>query len=332
MANQEVHVIFGTGPVGQAVARELVKRGKAVKMINRSGQMPEGVPDSVSVIAGDVSDVNVAKQLAQGATHVYQCTNPPYDKWPELFPALQASTLEAAAGAGAKYIVMDNVYAYGDPNGQPITEDLPYNAHTKKGQVRAQMAKDALAAHQSGKVRVTIARASDFYGTGVVDSAAGDRVFGFALEGKAASVTGNLDAKHSYTYIEDIGKALVILGERDEALGQAWHVPNDQPRITQRQFADLVYREVGQPVKASGVSRSMMRLAGLFVPGARETVEMMYEFERPFVVDSTRFETTFGVSATPIAQAIETTLAWYRRQTSPADAESGPIDRQPAAA
>src|SRR5512143_1552061 len=116
MTNQELHVIFGTGPVGQAAARELVKRGKAVKMINRSGKRPEGVPEQVTVVAGDVFDVNTARVLAQGATHVYQGTNPPYDKWPEQFPALQANTLEAAAAMGAKYIVMENVYMYGDPN------------------------------------------------------------------------------------------------------------------------------------------------------------------------------------------------------------------------
>jgi len=268
MANQELHVIFGTGPVGQAVARELVKRGKMVKMVNRSGKRPEGMPDNVNVVAGDVSDVNVAKQLAQGASHVYQCSNPPYDKWPELFPTLQANTLEAASAAGAKYIVMENVYMYGDTAGLPITEDLPYNAQTKKGKVRAQMAKDVLAAHQAGKVRATIARASDFYGPGVLDSAAGDRVFGFALEGKAASVTGNLDAKHSYTYIEDIGKALVILGDRDEALGQAWHVPNAQVTTT-REFINLIFTELKQPPKMSAMGKLMLRIGGIFIPAAR---------------------------------------------------------------
>jgi uncharacterized protein YbjT (DUF2867 family) len=119
MANQELHAIFGTGPVGQAVARELVKRGKMVKMVNRSGKKPGGVPEGVTVVAGDVFDANAAKALAQGATHVYQCTNPPYDKWPEQFPTLQANTLEAAASVGAKYIVMENLYMYGDTNGQP---------------------------------------------------------------------------------------------------------------------------------------------------------------------------------------------------------------------
>lgn len=311
MANQELHVIFGTGPVGQAVARELVKRGKTAKMVNRSGKRPGGVPDGVTVMAGDVFDVNVAKTLAHGATHVYQCTNPPYDKWPEQFPALQASTLAAAASAGAKYLVMENVYMYGDTNGQPIREDSPYHAHTKKGRVRAQMAKDVLAAHQAGQVRAASARASDFYGPGVLSSAAGDRMFGFAVEGKAASAAGNLDAKHSYTYIEDIGTALVILGERDEALGQVWHVPNADATTT-RQFVNLIFEELQQPARMSAVSQRMMRLAGLFIPGARETVEMFYEFEKDFVVDSSKFTRTFGLQATAYREAIKHTVAWYK--------------------
>ena len=248
MANQELHVIFGTGPVGQATARELVKRGKSVKMVNRSGKRPGGVPEDVAVVAGDVFDAALAKELAHGATHVYQCTNPPYDKWPEQFPTLQANTLEAAAAAGAKYIVMDNVYLYGDTHGQPIREDLPYNAHNKKGSLRARMAKDVLAAHQSGKVRATMARASDFYGPGVLDSAAGDRMFGFAVEGKAANVAGNLDAKHSFTYINDVGRALVILGEHDEAQGRAWHVPNADVTTT-RQFINMIFEELKQPAE-----------------------------------------------------------------------------------
>ncbi len=311
MANSELHVIFGTGPVGQATARELVKRGKTVKMVNRSGQKPAGVPAGVTVVAGDVFDVAMAKELAKGATHVYQCTNPAYEEWVQKFPTLQANTLEAAAAAGAKYIVMDNVYMYGDTNGQPIREDLPYNATNKKGTLRAKMAKDLMAAHQSGKVRVTVARAADFYGPAVLGSAAGDRMFGFAVQGKAASATGNLDAKHSFTYIEDVGKALAILGERDEALGKVWLVPNAEV-LTTRQFVNLIFEELKQPVKVSAMGKLMMQLGGLFVPAARETVEMMYEFEKDFVVDGSLFTKTFGLKATPYREGIKATVAWYK--------------------
>ncbi len=311
MTNQELHIIFGTGPVGRAVARELVERRKAIKMVNRSGKRPDGVPDGVPVIAGDVFDAALTKEVARCASHVYQCTNPAYHEWVEKFPTLQANTLEAAASASAKYIVMENMYMYGDTNGRPITEDLPYNAHNKKGSLRARMAHDVLAAHQSGKVRAAIARASDFYGPGVLESAAGNRMFGFAVEGKAASAAGNLDAKHTYSYIDDVGKALAMLGESDEALGQVWHVPNAEATTT-RQFINLIFDELGRPAKMSAVSKPMMRLAGLFIPGARETVEMLYEFEKDFVVDSSKFTEAFGLPATPYRTGIQATVAWYR--------------------
>jgi nucleoside-diphosphate-sugar epimerase len=312
MANPELHVIFGTGPVGQAVARELVQRGKQVKMINRSGKKPEGALDGVAMAAGDVFDVQIAKNLAQGATHLYQCTNPPYDKWPEQFPTLQANTLEAAASAGAKYIVTDNLYMYGDTNGQPLREDSPYLAHTRKGKVRKEMAETVMAAHRSGKVRAAVARASDYYGPRAVNSAAGERMFGFAVQGKAASVPGNLDLPHTYTYIEDFARALVILGERDEALGQVWHVPNAETRTT-RQFVTMIYEELGEPARMSGMGRLLMSIGGLFIPAAREVVEMMYEFEKPFVVDSSKFTQAFGMQGTPLREAIKTTVEWYQQ-------------------
>jgi nucleoside-diphosphate-sugar epimerase len=311
MTSQKLHVVFGTGPLGRSVVNELVRRSKSVRMVSRSGKLAE-VPQGVELVAGDLYNANVVRDLTQGAAVAYQCAQPHYWEWPQKFPPLQAAIIEGLTGAGTKLVIGENTYMYGDTDGKPLTEDLPSAAHTRKGQVRAAMSQAALAAHKAGKVRVALGRGSDFFGPWVLDSGFGDRVFYPALAGKAASFAGKLDLPHTATYIEDFGKALVILGERDEALGQAWHVPNDRPQLTQRQFAELVYRETGHPLKASGMGKTMMRIGGLFIPGARETVEMMYEFEKPFVVDSSKFGRTFGVKATPIEQAIQTTVAWYR--------------------
>jgi len=307
----ELHVVYGTGPLGRAVVEELVRRGKTVRVVSRSGMMPEA-PQGVELVAGDLNDAGDVRRLTQGADVAYQCAQPHYWEWPEKFPPLQASIIEGLADTGTKLVIAENCYMYGDPDGKPLTEDLPYNAHTRKGRVRAAMSEAALAAHRSGKVRAAIGRGSDFFGPWALGSSHGERVFYPALMGKTASFGGKLDLPHTATYIGDFGKALVLLGERDEALGQAWHVPSDRPQITQRQFAELLYRETGHPVKASGVSKPMMALAGLFIPGARESVEMLYEFEKPFVVDSSKFEQMFGVKATPIEEAIRVTVDWYR--------------------
>ncbi len=207
----------------------------------------------------------------------------------------------------------DNLYMYGPVQG-PMREDLPSAATTRKGRARAQVAEMVLEAHRSGRVPATIGRASDFFGPWVRDSLMGDRVFGPALAGKAAQLTGNIDLPHTVSFIGDFGRALALLGERDEALGQVWHIPNDQPQISQRDFTSLIFEELGKPAKMSTMGAGMMRLGGLFIPAARETVEMMYEFEKPFVVDSSKFARTFAMAPTPLRDSIRSTLDWYRTQ------------------
>lgn len=304
----ELHVILGTGPVGKSIARELVKLGKTVRMVNRSGKAAE-LPASVEVVKGDVYNAANVAELTKGAVTVYQCAQPAYYEWAEKFPPLQAAVLEGVTKSGARLVVMENVYMYGDPNGRPITENLPYDVHTKKGKVRAAMSEALMAADKAGKVRVAIGRASDFIGPEYYIGA--DQLIYPAIAGKTANAVGNLDVLHSFTFVPDIGKAMAILGTHDEAFGHVWHIPSPAP-LTQRQLAELVYKEAGQPVKVRGAGRLILSLLGLFNPNVREIVEMLYEFEKPFILDSTKFEKTFGMKATPIEQAVRETVAYFK--------------------
>jgi nucleoside-diphosphate-sugar epimerase len=133
-----------------------------------------------------------------------------------------------------------------------------------------------------------------------------------AVQGKAAEGWGDLDAPHTYTFIDEFGKSLVVLGERDEALGQAWHIPNAET-VSTRRFIELIFEDLGQPVKIKSMGRLMMAFGGLFIPSARESVEMMYEFEKPFIVDDSKYIKAFGNHATPLRDAIHQTVAWYRQ-------------------
>jgi nucleoside-diphosphate-sugar epimerase len=309
---RELHVVFGTGPVGMSVMDELVQRGpRRVRMVNRSGAAR--APDGVEVVGGDATDEAFTREASEGASVVYFALNPPYNKWPELFPRLQAGVLEGAASAGAKLIAMENLYMYGPTDGRPITEDLPYAPNTRKGRVRATMSKELMEAHRSGRVRVAIGRASDFFGPRVITSAAGEQVFGRAVEGKSAQVAGDPDQPHTYTYVPDIGKGLVILGEREEALGRAWHLPSPET-LTTRQFVEMIFEEVGKPARVQAAPKIVLRAIGLFNPAIRETIEMLYEFEEPFVVDHSRFEREFGEQATLLREAIQHTVRWYREE------------------
>jgi nucleoside-diphosphate-sugar epimerase len=306
------HVIFGTGAVGVATYEALRRRGESVRLVNRSGHAP--VPDDAEVVGGDARDPSFTSAAARGARVVYQTLNPPYTEWTAQFPALQAGVLAAARATGARLVSMENVYMYGRPAGRPLTEDRSYDAHTTKGQLRGRMARELLANHKAGRVEVTIGRASDYFGPGGgAQSNLGDRVFAAALAGKTASVLGDLDQPHTYSYIPDIGEGLAVLGEHPDAPGEVWHLPNDPDTLTTRQLVDIVYRHARQQrTKVRVMPLLMLRSVGLFNPTVRELLEMQYQFDEPFIVDSSKMTTKLGATATPNDQALADTLATYR--------------------
>ena len=173
------------------------------------------------------------------------------------------------------------------------------------------MAHDLLDAHRSGKLRVTIGQASDYFGPRGLLSAMGERVFYPAIGGKKAQVMGDPDQPHSYSYVPDIANGLVTLADHDEADGAAWHLPN-APAITTRNFINKVYAAAGHEPQIQAMSRVMVSVVGVFNGQVRELKDMLYEFEEPFVVDSSRFESAFGVHGTPLAEAIPATVEWFK--------------------
>ncbi len=308
--NLEKNLVIGTGPLGLAVIRQLLARGKSARAVNKSGKA--AVPDNVEVIPGDITDPKFSRTVGGLASVIYLCAKPPYNEMADRFQPIMDGAIRVAAAAQARLIYADSLYAYG-PVAGPLTEDLPYAATGRKGKARAKIAELLMAAHEAGTIQAAIGRASDFFGPGVLQSTVGERVFGFALAGKAASVTGDLDALHTYTFIEDFASALVTLGQHQEALGQVWHVPSAET-LTTRQFVSLIFEQLGSPPRIQAVPRWLLSLVGIFDPLVREVSEVLYQTEQPFVVDHSKYERAFGAVTTPHPEAIRRTLDWYRQR------------------
>jgi nucleoside-diphosphate-sugar epimerase len=272
------------------------------------------MPEGVEIAAADLSDARQAIDAARGAAVVYQALNPPYDRWPEMFPPLQRAALEAARAAGARYVSIDNLYGYGPFDGT-LTERTPQKPNTKKGRLRAAMTREVLEAHARGDVRAVVLQSSDYYGPGVTMSQFGARTFPPMLAGKPADIAGSASMPHSYAYIEDVGRAAAVLGTRDEAIGRIWFAPH-APAMTQRAMIEEACRQLGIAPRLRVISPMMMRLAGLFVPAARESVEMLYQYMAPWVVSSADIESAFGLTPTAIAEGLRRTLQWYRERVS----------------
>jgi nucleoside-diphosphate-sugar epimerase len=312
MSNEQ-HVIFGTGPVGCWIARELRKLNIPVRAVNRSGQHPDLMPSDVEIVVADASNTAEAIAAAKGAAVLYQALNPPYHQWDEYFPGLQAAALTAASAVGARYVSIDNLYMYDAANA--MTENSPIVPRSKKGELRAQMAEAVMAAHQRGDIRATVLRSSDYFGPGVLGSALGEMVFGNLVLGKKAQVGGSAVMPHSFAYIEDVGRAAVTISTRDDALGKVWIAPH-APARTQGEMVEIACKVLGIKPQMTVISPTVMWLVGLFVPGARATVEMMYEFTAPFIADSSHIQQTFALEPTPVDIGIERTVNWYKQHAS----------------
>ena len=305
------NVIFGTGPLGLAVARRLTSSGAQVRLVNRSGKAQ--TPGGAEVVAEDASDPAAVQRACDGAKVVFHCATHSYGQWDKVLPPIMSGIIEGAGAASARIVYGDNLYAYGPVDG-PLREDLPYRPVGPNAKARAEVATTLMNAHAAGKVRATIGRGSDFYGPYALQSKAGDVIFARGLAGKPAQVLGNSDLPHTLTFIDDFAAALVTLSQQDRALGEVWHVPSAET-LTMRRFVQMVFEELGKPARLQSVPKVLINLLALAVPPMKAVKETMYQSEEPWVVDHSKYVHAFGGQATPHQTAIAQTIAWFRGTT-----------------
>lgn len=308
------HVIVGAGTIGSGVARLLAGQGHDVRIVSRSGSGPVG--ERIERVTADASDADRLAGLTAGAVALYNCANPPYHRWATDWPPLAAALLTAAERSGAVLTVMSSLYGYG-PVDAPMTEDTPLNsAPGTKGAIRNRMWSDALAAHGAGRIRMTEARASDFYGPGLRTTGhLAEYSVGRLLDGRRPLLLqGDPDAPHSWTFVDDVVRTLVTLAGDERAWGRAWHVPTGPARSVNAMLAGIA-RTAGVPERRVQVLPAFaVRLGGVAVPFLRELAEVRHQFTGPFVIDSSAAQQTFGLVPTPLEDGLAGTVAWWREQ------------------
>lgn len=316
-----LQVVLGAGGgTGRAIVDELVRQGRRVRAVSR-GPIA-GLAPSVEQVGADLYDPADVMRAVGGASVVYHAAQPPYDRWADNFERMNDAVARAAGAAGARLVFADNLYMYG-PGASPMRETSPQRATDRKGSLRIRLAADLLARHERGEVEVVIGRSADYFGPHGVNTGVGERAFGAMLSGKAAAGTGSIDAEHSFSYLPDLARAIVVLGDRDEAAGHAWHLPVTDP-ITVRAFMERAAAVAGVPAKVRVDGPLMLKLAGLFVPMAREVGVVLYQWTEPFTSDWSAYEAAFGpFERTPLDEALAATIAWWRTELAARAAATG---------
>lgn len=289
------HVVIGAGPIGATVATTLAGMGHRVRVVTRSGSGPRH--PQIERIGADAADAGRLARLCTGAAAVYNCANPAYHRWATDWPPVADALLRAAERTGAVLVTTSNLYGYG-PVDAAMTEATPLAATGTKGRVRARMWLDALAAHEAGRIRATEVRGSDYLGPGS-QSQLGDRVVPRLLAGRPASILGDPEVIHTWTYTGDMARMLVTAGTDERAWGRAWHCPSPPARSARDVVAQLCELAGVPQVDVRRMSPLLIRAASPFIPLLRELPEVMHQHTRPWVMDSSAAQQTFGLQPTP---------------------------------
>lgn len=158
---------------------------------------------------------------------------------------------------------------------------------------------------ESGNLTALIARSADFYGPNIKNtSMLTETVFNNFSKGKKANWMISLNHKHSFTYTPDAGKATALLGNSDEAFNQIWHLPTAPNPLTGEEWIEDIANEMGVQPRSQVLSMFLLKILSLFVPIMKELKEMVYQYDRDYVFNSSKFEKQFDFTPTSYKEGI----------------------------
>jgi NAD dependent epimerase/dehydratase family. len=300
-------ILGANGTIGSVLTKELVKYTDKIRLVSRN---PRKVNESDELFPADLSNPAFVDQAVEGSDIVYLVLGFDYNLkvWEEKWPTLMSATINACIKHNARLVFFDNVYMYDINAISHMTEESAYNPPSRKGAVRKQISQMLMDEVKAGKLMALIARSADFYGPGNDKSFANEMVYKNFLKGSRANWFIDADKKHSFTYTPDAAKATALLGNTDDAYNTIWHLPTDKNTITGREFIELFSKEMKVSNKLVVMPMWMVKLAGIFVPVLKEMREMMYQYDRDYFFDSSKFDKRFNFKTTTYQEGVRNTV------------------------
>jgi len=294
-------ILGSTGIIGRLTAKELAKYTDKIRLVSRN---PKKVNNGDELVIADLTDISQVRNAVNGSDTVYVTAGLKYNikVWEALWPQIIKNVISTCRENKSKLVFFDNVYALGFVKG-PMKENTSLNPVSKKGHVRKLINKLIMDEVEKGKLDAMIIRSADFYGYEAL-SFVNAMVFDKLVNNKKPQWLVNDEVKHSFTYTPDAAKATALLGNTPSAFNQVWHAPSDRNALTGKEFIEICCDAAGKPKDYSVISKSMIRLLGIFNGFIKESIEMLYQNEHEYLFDSSKFENTFNFKPTTYLNGI----------------------------
>jgi len=310
--SNDLHTILGAGGViGRELMRELAAYTDRIRMVRRHPQPPSAA--GIEARAADLRNPRQVADAVRGSAVAYLVAGLPYRTavWQAEWPLIMDNVITACRQHSVRLVFFDNVYLYGRVDWL-MSEEAPVNPCSAKGEVRARIAEMLMAEIRAGNICGLIARAADFYGPDATNTFVHPMVFELLRDGKKAAWLCNGNVPHSMIFTLDAARATALLGNTKDAWGQVWHLPVHPNPPTGRQFITMVARAFHTGPRYRVLGTGLIRLVSLINANVRESMEMLYQNQYPYLIDSTKFQRRF-FAATSYLEGVEKTVRCMRR-------------------
>jgi len=303
-------ILGANGTISRLLAKELSKYTDKVRLVSRN---PRRINETDELHPADLLKPGAVDKAVEGSDVVYLTVGLEYKLkvWEHQWPLIMRDTIDACIKYNSKLVFFDNIYMYSKDAVPHMTEESPVSPASRKGSVRKHISEMLLTAERQGMITALIARSADFYGPDNKNSFVNEMVLKNLAAGKRAMWFMNADRVHSFTYTPDAAAATALLGNTPDAYGQVWHLPTESTRLTGMDFIKMCAEELKVKPRMTVLSPLMIRLLGIFIPVMREMPEMMYQYDRDYFFDSTKFTARFGITATPWLTGIRESCKSY---------------------
>lgn len=263
---------------------------------------------AIETVAADLETAEGAAKAVQGVDTVVFTVGLPYTEF-RRYPGLMKTVIDACEKAGVgRFLLVSNVYPYGLPQTELVTETHPMNPVAFKGRMRLEQ----LRAVQNSRMQWIVLHLPDFYGPEAELSYA-HMICEAASQKKPANLFTPSDTPHQFVYTPDVGPVVADLLARDTGWNESYNFAGSGI-ITVEQFARKVYQAAGQPFRHRNVAPWMLRLLGFFQPIMGEFVEMHYLQSTPVNISDEKLVRHLGsVRRTSYEDGIPSMFAAYSR-------------------
>lgn len=304
-----MQTILGSGgAIGKGLASILPSYTDRIRLFSRH---PVKVNEKDELMKGDLTCEQDVMKAVEGSNIVYLTAGLTYNigVWESQWPLIMKNVITACLNYNARLVFFDNIYMYDPGYIGFMDESTPVKPGSKKGKVRVTIAGMLMEEVEKGKLTALITRSADFYGPNTKhNSILSNVVFNKFAKGSAANWPCSLQYKHSFTFVPDAAKGTAILANDAGAYNQVWHLPTSKELFTGKDWVEAIAAEMRVKAKVQVAPRFLFQLMGMFNPIMKEMVEMLYQYDRDYVFDSSRFEKRFNSKATPYREGIRQTL------------------------